>query len=82
VDVINLHAHDEEHWKKFVTCENIVREANRIRNEDPETHSQSPVLESDVIVDWTFVHFGMRDKNPVDLVLCVAIFGENASTHI
>ncbi|CAG8561148.1 12239_t:CDS:2 [Acaulospora colombiana] len=47
VDVIHLHAHEEEHWRKFVTCESIVKEANKIRSEDSETSNQPPVLASD-----------------------------------
>ena len=69
MDSLHLHSRDESRWKNLVTPENIAQEANLVREVDTETFSQRKITADDIIVDWSFVHFGMKDKNPVELVL-------------
>jgi hypothetical protein len=69
VDVLHLTSRQEALWKEFITSEKIALEANRVRAEIPTTSELREVVPLDIIVDWTFVHFGMKDKNPVELVL-------------
>lgn len=69
VDSLHLHSKDERRWKTLVTPESVAREANLVRGLDPNTLSQREITAEDIIVDWSFVHFGMKDQNPVELVL-------------
>lgn len=69
VDSLHLHSRDESYWKTLVTAENIAREANSVRQMEMQTLVQREVTADDIVVDWSFVHFGMKDKNPVELVL-------------
>lgn len=69
VDVLHLHPHEEMQLKDIVTAQAIALEANRVRASSSSTQNLPEVVPVDIIVDWTFVHFGMKDKNPVDLVL-------------
>jgi len=71
VDSLHLHSKDERRWKSLVTPESVAREANLVRGLDPNTLSQREITAEDIIVDWSFVHFGMKDQNPVELVLWV-----------
>jgi hypothetical protein len=69
VDILYLHSKDERHWRSSITPESVAREANLVRGLDANILSQREVTANDVIVDWGFVHFGMKDQNPVELVL-------------
>ncbi|KIM32352.1 hypothetical protein M408DRAFT_326950 [Serendipita vermifera MAFF 305830] len=81
VDSLHLHSGDEIHWKNMVTSQNIAREANLVREAEAETLSQREVTADDIIVDWSFVHFGMKDKNPVELVLFYGKHKPNMAKH-
>jgi len=71
VDSLYLHSRDEDRWKNLVSPDSIAREANHVREAGTTALSRRRVTAEDIIVDWSFVHFGMKDKNPVELVLYV-----------
>lgn len=68
MDTVHIHEEDEFRFRSVVTSDNISREANIIRMGDPETSELREVMPSDVIVDFNFLHFGMQNKNPIELV--------------
>lgn len=70
MDLVYLPAAVQELWKDTVTALNIAKHANQLQSKGVEADKAGrQVKEEDIIVDWTYVHFGMKDKNPVDLVL-------------
>ena len=62
----------KEAWKSALTVRHIVEEAAAHRKQlvlRGESPSDVPVVhEEDVIVDWSSLHMGMKDKNPMKLV--------------
>ncbi|KAG8784818.1 hypothetical protein FRC15_002546 [Serendipita sp. 397] len=81
VDILYLHPDEEKQIKLLVTSERIAHEANRIRTQELKTLESSEVTTDDVIVDWTYVHFGMRDRNPIELVLFYGKHNPNKARH-
>ncbi|KZV84599.1 HD-domain/PDEase-like protein [Exidia glandulosa HHB12029] len=60
-------------WIEGVTCENIVKHAKRLclesEDDDPDLQRRGEELKSEhVIVDWSCVHWGMKNSNPIDKV--------------
>jgi hypothetical protein len=64
-------------WESTLTVENILREANQIRDRlalsgdahDANVAEFAQGLEpNDVIVDWSMLHMGMKDRDPMQLV--------------
>ncbi|KAG8831749.1 hypothetical protein FRC17_002632 [Serendipita sp. 399] len=81
VDMLYLHPEEEEKIKSLVTSERVAQAANRIRTHELNMLQSREVLPDDIIVDSTFVHFGMGDRNPIDLVLFYGKHNPNKATH-
>jgi deoxynucleoside triphosphate triphosphohydrolase SAMHD1 len=68
VDIVHIPEKEESRFRSVVTPMNIAHEANIIRLGSPETSQLQAVEASDVIVDFNFLHFGMKNQNPIELV--------------
>lgn len=72
VDYLHVGVSDKAALEKVLTEEKVAREANAIRldiegSEDGE--SAREVRDSDVIIDWAYLHYGMREQDPIEQVL-------------
>jgi deoxynucleoside triphosphate triphosphohydrolase SAMHD1 len=57
----------KELWEKHLTPENIAAEV--VRNPPMEGIDGSQTLTADdVIVDWSILHMGLKEKNPMHYV--------------
>lgn len=60
---------------EVITAEEVAREANAIRlgiedsDDAKEGRSVREVRECDVIIDWSYLHFGMKQRDPIEQVL-------------
>ncbi|KAF7354636.1 hypothetical protein MSAN_01377100 [Mycena sanguinolenta] len=54
--------------RQFITRERIVDEARRLAADDHETLDLTELTPESVIVDHATIHFGMKERNPVEFV--------------
>jgi len=72
VDYLHVGVSDKAALAEVVTAQEVAREANAIRLgiEDSEEGGRvREVRDSDVIIDWSYLHFGMRERDPMEQVL-------------
>ena len=71
VDYLHVGVADKAALAEVVTAQAVAREANVIRlrmvNEGGEGSRE--VTDSDVIIDWSYLHFGMKERDPIEQVL-------------
>jgi deoxynucleoside triphosphate triphosphohydrolase SAMHD1 len=72
VDYLHVGVADKAALAEVVTAQEVAREANTIRLgiEDGEGGGGvREVKESDVIINWGYLHFGMKERDPMEQVL-------------
>jgi len=72
VDYLHVGVADKAALAKVVTAQEVVREANVIRSRIEDSEGREGVREvtdSDVIIDWSYLHYGMREQDPIEQVL-------------
>ena len=72
VDYLHVGVSDKAALAEVVTAEKVAREANAIRLDIEGSEDGGGVREvrdSDVIIDWSYLHFGMRERDPIEQVL-------------
>jgi len=74
VDYLHVAVKDKATLAEVVTAQEVAREANAIRlgMEDSEDGEEGggarEVREDDVIIDWSYLHFGMKELDPIEQV--------------
>lgn len=72
VDYLHVSVADKAALAEVVTVQEVVREANVIRSriEDIEGgEGVREVTDRDVIIDWSYLHYGMKAQDPIEQVL-------------
>ena len=75
VDYLHVGVADKAALAEEVTAQAVARAANliRLRMEDSEDSEGGEgvreVTDSDVIIDWSYLHFGMKERDPIEQVL-------------
>lgn len=72
VDYLHVGVSDKAALEKVLTEQKVAREANAIRLDiegSKDGESAREVRDSDVIIDWTYLHYGMREQDPIEQVL-------------
>lgn len=75
VDYLHVDVADKAALAEVITAQEVAREANAIRlgirdSDDGEEGGRvREVRESDIIIDWSYLHFGMKQQDPIEQVL-------------
>jgi hypothetical protein len=72
VDYLHVGVSDKGALAAVVTAQEVAREANAIRlgiEDSEDREGVREVRDNDVIIDWSYLHFGMRERDPIEQVL-------------
>ena len=71
VDYLHVGVADKAALAEVVTAQAVAREANVIRlcMDSEGGEGSREITDSDVIIDWSYLHFGMKERDPIEQVL-------------
>ena len=75
VDYLHVGVADQAALAKVVTAQAVAQAANVIRLDIKNSQDSQggegvrEVTDSDVIIDWNYLHFGMKERDPIEQVL-------------
>ena len=69
VDYLHVGVADKAALAELVTAQEVAREANAIRSRIEDSEHVREVTDRDVIIDWSYLHFGMKEQDPIEQVL-------------
>jgi hypothetical protein len=72
VDYLHVSVSDKPALAEVVTAQKVAREANAIRLDiegSKDGESVRDVRDSDVIIDWSYLHYGMKERDPIEQML-------------
>lgn len=75
VDYLHVGVADQATLAEVVTAQEVAREANTIRlaikdgDDGEEGGCVKEVKECDIIINWSYLHFGMKERDPMEQVL-------------